>query len=640
MTVLKIENFSGISPRWSARLIQPNMATVAANAKLLSGELRGFHETQLLHDFNPNLPTYPIARAFRIPETITSPTPIQPSDNWISFYDPNVDFIRSPVVGDSFERYYWTGDSYNLGGAPQYNTRARILAANPPLYLGVPQPVNTPVIAQPAGVVSTRSYIYTFVSAYGEEGSPSNAATATGGDGTWVISGFDTTVPNTANRNITTVRIYRTVTGATSAEYYWVADIALGTTSYNDTALDQYVALNFTIPSLTWLPPPPTLLGLVAHPGGFLVGFSGRDLYLSHPYQPHAWPVEYIQTCQTEIAGVAIFGNVIIVMTTSHPYYAEGMDPRNITLQKLDSIDPCISRRSIATTVDGVYYSSPQGIIRHTGGSTELVTRQLFTRQEWQEYFSPTTVYAVPYGVEYIAFDTAATGFIFSPTDGSTPLTQLDRFSNVEAIQQDPYSGDVYIVQNNQARIWDPPSSVPYYYTWTSKEFDLPNPLNFGAFRVKFNSGTTSVPVSLLSDYTTYNAKRITSQLAPINSAPLNAIRTLEYPTFSTPGYSPPFENQSPLGGSSLYQIQNYSNIQNGVVVQVSARDLSGNWNQVFSYSVTTEDIYRLPTGFRSDVWKFTMIGNAPVYSFTIAETAKELKRAEVLFPKYKEISS
>lgn len=640
MTVLKIENFSGIAPRWSARLLQPNMATTAANAKLLSGELRGYHESQVLKDFNGDNPASAVQRAFRIPEVISSPIPISSSDTWIYFRDSNVDFIRTPVLEDSYERYYWTGDSYNLGGAPQYNTRARILASSAPLYLGVPTPVAAPAVAPASGVTETRAYLYTFVSAYGEEGSPSTPTTATGTTGTWTISGFDTSVPNASNRNITTVRIYRTVTGASTTEYYWVADIALGTTSYSDTATDASVALNYTLASTTWTPPPATLKGIVAHPGGFLVGFSGRDVWMSEPYQPHAWPVGNIQTCQTEVVGLAIFGNVIAVMTTSHPYYGEGMDPTSITLQKIDSIDPCVSFRSIATSMDGVYYASPQGVVRHTGSATTLVTRQLFTREEWQDYFSPTTVYGVCYGVEYIAFDTTATGFIFSPSDPSTPLTQLDRFSNVTAIQQDPYSGDVYIVQNNQVRLWDPPTSIPYFYTWVSKEIEVPKPLNFAAFRLKFNSGTVQIASSELTDYTTYNGRRILSQLAPLNSAPVNGIRTLEYPAFSISGYSPPPEIHCPIGGSPLYVLGDYSNIQNGVVVTAKARGLDANWYTVFSWTVLTERTYRLPSGFKSDLWQFEFVGNTPIYSFTVAETAKELEKSEVVFPKYKSISA
>jgi hypothetical protein len=40
---------------------------------------------------------------------------------------------------------------------------------------------------------------------------------------------------------------------------------------------------------------------------------------------------------------------------------------------------------------------------------------------------------------------------------------------------------------------------------------------------------------------------------------------------------------------------------------------------------VVTEKIIRLPTGFKSDLWQFELIGNTNVYSMQIAETAKGL---------------
>jgi hypothetical protein len=619
VAVIKVEKFAGIAPRYSARLLPNSGAVRADNAKLLSGELRGLRETQLLHDFNPST----VTRAYRLPVSVNSPNPINAGDTWIGFSVPDVDFVRTPVVGDSFERYYWTSDTTAYSGAPQYNTRARIQASLPSYKLGIPTPSNTPTVTPPGGSTITRAYLYTFISAYGEEGPPSLPFTATGGSGTWVISNIDAAPTNPSNYNISKVRIYRTITGNTSTEYYWVNDINIGTTTYNDAADDATVGLNFTIPSITWLPPPASLKGIISHPGGFLVGFTGRDLYISQPYQPHAWPVQYIQTCQTEIVGIAIYNNVIVICTTSHPYYAEGMSPLAITLQKLDSIDPCVSRRSIATTINGVYYSSPQGIIMVDGAHPpQLVTKDLFTREEWQNQFSPTQVYASSYGTQYIAFDTTSAGFIFSPAEELAPLTTLDRFSNVTALQQDKYTGDVFMITGNQVRLWDPPSSTPYTYTWTSKEFQLKKPESMGAFSLKYNIGTTNISISLLGDYTTFNAGRILKPLSCVNLEAINGVRTE-----TVTGYVGP-QIKQPVGGSPLFNISQYSTVGAAVQANVFSRDFNGNWVQTFSYTITDEKPYRMPAYFKSDLWQIQLIGNADVYSVSIAGTGKELGEA------------
>jgi hypothetical protein len=629
MTVIKIDNFAGIAPRMSARLLPNNGAVAAENAKLLSGELRGLRQTQLIFDFG-TFSGQTVQRAYRLPATVGAPIPMGNSDFWVGFATAAVDFVRTPVLEDSFERYYWTSDPTNYSGAPQYNTRARIQAGSTPYILGIPAPTTAATLSPPSGTAVTRSYVYTFVSAYGEEGAPSPPVTASGAaTGTWALTGLQTSVPSPSHYNLITTRIYRTVASANSVDYFWVADISFGTATYNDTAQDPVVALNFTMASLTWLPPPATLMGLCVHPGGFLIGFSGRDLYMSVPYQPHAWPVQNIQTCQTEIVGVAVVNNMIMVTTTSHPYFAEGMSPDAVTLQKIDSIDPCVSRRSIATTIGGnvlpggVYYASPQGIVLASAGTTQLVSYPLFTREEWQNFFSPTTVQAVPYGLQYIAFDNSASGFIYSPAETLAPLTTLDRFSGVQTIQIDQYTGDVYLIQNNQVRLWDPPTSTPYEYTWQSKEFDLPNPVNFGAMRLKFNGVPYNIPLNKLGDYTAFNTARYAKRpLNPINGCAINGVRVVNLGINTTLA-----QNSNPINGSPIFDIGGLTNPASAIQVTIFARDEDSNWNNVFSWSVTSERILRLPAGFKSDGWYVQLIGNIPVYSFAMAETGTELKK-------------
>jgi len=630
MASIRIENFAGVAPRWSNRLLPKNGAVAAENAKLLSGECRGLRETQLLIDLagyadaGYSSTAEPLARAYRLPATVGTPIPLGGGDFWVGFQDATVDFVRTPVLEDSFERYYWTGDSLPsaYAGAPQYNTRARIQAGDTPFLLGIPTPVDAPSVSAPAVVSTpeTRAYVYTFISAYGEEGPPSPPTIATGNStGTWSLSGIDSSVSNPGYYNLATTRIYRAIGGT----YFQVADITFGTTTYSDTASDAVVGLHFTLQSLTWTPPPAGLQGITPHPGGFLMGFSGRDLWCSAPYQPHAWPVEFVQTCQTEIVGIAIVDGVVVVTTTSHPYYAEGMTPQALILQRIDSVDPCVNRRSMVTTLQGVLYATPQGITLATPGATQLQTQQLFTREEWQDLFSPTNVQAVGYGLQYVAFDSTASGFIFSPAETLAPLTTLDRFSGVQAIQIDQYSGDIYLIQSNQVRLWDPPSSTPYSYTWLSKEFDLPKPVNLGAFRLKFTGGGYNIPVDLLGDYTAFNASIFGSPLAPINGR--GAINAVHQRNVTGQGAIVP-QIRQPINGSGMFNIDLLSNLAGAIQVDIFARDLSQNWNTVFSATVNTERTYRLPAGGKYDGWQFRFIGNVPIYSFAIAETGKELQ--------------
>ena len=114
--------------------------------------------------------------------------------------------------------------------------------------------------------------------------------------------------------------------------------------------------------------------------------------------------------------------------------------------------------------------------------------------------------------------------------------------------------------------------------------------------------------------------------LNPINQAPIDGDVPLAEPGFTTPGYQPPFEHRNPIGGSALYNLSQFENGTAGATVIIQARDLiTSAWITVFQGALTTEQIYRLPTGIKSDGWQFTIIGNTPIYSFSIAETGKEL---------------
>jgi len=147
------------------------------------------------------------------------------------------------------------------------------------------------------------SYIYTFVSAYGEEGPPSAASLVFDKvDGqTVTVSNMSTTAGSGAGRtntNITHKRIYRSNTGSNTTAFQFVAEITVATVTYSDVTDNSSLAE--IIPSTYWIGPPnevtadyPTgsMAGLTAMPNGIFAGFTGKRLCFSEPYLPHAWPV-------------------------------------------------------------------------------------------------------------------------------------------------------------------------------------------------------------------------------------------------------------------------------------------------------------------------------------------------------------
>lgn len=604
MTSVRLQNFSGLIPRASRRLLPDMAATTARNTKLLNGELRGYNTPRQVADFTNEY--FTVQRAYRIPRFDDY------DDIWLTFDDRNVDIVRSPVVNDTFDRYYWAGD-----GRPQYSTLQRLQDDQTSFYLGVPAPDTTITVTPPGAGSSTRAYVTTFVSAYGEEGAPSDPVLATGAVGTWVIGNLDTTPQDGSNRNITKLRIYRTVPGNNSSTFFFVAEVDLGTTSYNDNASDDAVAANNVLESTSWAMPPEDLEGFVSMPNGYLVGWKDRRLCFSEQYRPHAWPAEFELATEFEIIGLAVWGNILVIGTRSNPYLGSGNTPASFTMQKLDAIEPCLTRRGMVTTTAGVYYPSINGLVMVNSQGVLNVTQDLVTKEEWSLY-SPDTIFAASLGLQYIAFNGPNFGFIFNPTEQNARLVELDRFADVAGLETDRYTGEVYIIQADRAFQWDVTGSERLYWRWKSKEYHFPKPLNFGAIKVKFETGAINVSIDVLTYYKPYNEARFAA--GPLNTLGGHVLNGVQG-AGQVPSWTEP-ENRMPLGGSSLYPI-NFMLLQ-GVGVRLIAY---ANKEKVFDTIATNEDMIRMPAGFKRDVWQFEFVGNTTCYSVSIAETGKELNQ-------------
>jgi hypothetical protein len=607
MTAVKLEGFTGLIPRVSARLL-PNMAaTTARNTKLLSGEARGFRVPRQVKDLTGNYMT--IRRAYRIPYADYE----YENDAWLFFDSRDVDIVRSPLVNDQHDRYYWAGD-----GRPKYNTFQRIRDGLPEHFLGIPEPSNTPTVTAPGvGTDTTRSYVYTFVSDYGEEGPPSPPSTVQQGTvGAWIVSNMDTTVPDSSDRNIRTKKIYRTVPGNASTLFFFVAEVNLDAPFYVDSNTDDVVALNNVLESTTWLEPPEDLEGFVVMPNGFLVGWAGRRLVFSEQYRPHAWPPEYELATEFEIVGLSVWGNTLVIGTRSNPYLGMGVTPASFTVQKTDAVMPCLSRRGMVATDAGVYYPSINGLVLVNSPAPRIATQDLMTKEEWLRRYSPSTIFATSYGMQYVAFNGPSFGFIFNPTEPSSRLVELDRFNNVEGIETDRYDGTVYLIYQDRVWEWDPEDSERLYWRWKSKEFHLPKPVNFGALKIKFEDEDVDVSADVLSYYVPYNTARfVAGTLNTLNGHALHGVQKKGLvPTWTEP------ENRMPLGGSPIYSIAALL-IELSVVRFIMYAD----GEKVFDRIVQNQRMVRLPAGFKRDVYQFEMVSNSNVFSVSVASTGKEL---------------
>jgi hypothetical protein len=191
VSAFRITGFSGLVPRLAKQLLGASQAQVATNCNLTSGDLRPINGPRLV--FAPVIAN-DIVSMFRMEK--------DGNEKWLA-WDKDVDVARSPVAGNTSRRFYYTGD-----GEPRASEYDMATAGAGPYpsgcyVLGVAQPLNPPAVmpAGGAGSTVTRSYVYTFVTQWGEESAPSPASSVTTGkdDDTWALSGMDTAPPNTGS---------------------------------------------------------------------------------------------------------------------------------------------------------------------------------------------------------------------------------------------------------------------------------------------------------------------------------------------------------------------------------------------------------------------------------------------------------
>jgi hypothetical protein len=434
----------------------------------------------------------------------------------------------------------------------------------------------------------TRSYLATLVSTDGEEGPPCVPSTpAEFNVGVPIGVSLQGVFPDLtwAQRTaINRIRIYRTSTGSETTDFFFLAEVAISTNSgstaipqtgaatFSDPNNDETQVLGEVLPSKDWQAPPTNLRGLTRMPNGYLVGYVGNTLYASEPYQPHAWPDRYRRTTNSEIRGLAVFGDTLVIATTGKPYIAQGADPSSLYLQELDEPAPCIFERTVVPVGIGVAWASREGVTLVNSGGPRNITASIFTRAQWEELLSSFTAQ------DWIFHNRRL--IALSPED-STPLrswtiefqpggrfdfSQITTFGRAPVLN--PATGRVVhlartvVLSQAAYRTIDvlEGGALPATLVWRSKVFTMKQPMNFGAAQVFADA----YPLTLRVRY----------------GAP------------ASPGAQPPAEPTT-----------------------------------AFSVVLNGSDPVRLPAGFLSREWQVEIEGGVNVASVVLGETMEEIRQ-------------
>lgn len=495
----KLITFKGIAPQISPRLLADTMAQTAQDVVLDSGRLVPITDNSTTVTLNASGKTSIYKYTFG------------GTDYWFE-WTADVNVQPAPIPDDANARLYWSGDTF-----PKMGSSTELIASGSGAYprsfyrLGIPAPENTITTSIASGsddgtqTQHSTSYVYTFVSGFGEEGPPSAASTVfTKVDAqTVTVANMSTSAgsgTSRSNTNITKKRIYRSNTGSNTTAFQFVAEVNLNVASYADSTTNAN--LGELIPSTYWIAPPDEnsslypngqMLGLTAMPNGIFAGFSGKRLCFSEPFLPHAWPVAYRITLDEEIVSIAMAGNGLFIGTKGTPYLVLGTDPQSMSAIRIEAAQACLNKRSMVDMGPYVLYAGADGLVAATGTDVQVVTEGQISPAQWRADYYPSSLQGFLWEGRYVGLYTSGSnygGFIFDNRFGERRITTLTQTATTDASGgfTDPDDNELYL-------IIDPSSgngvvkkfqggTTNQTFTWKSKEFVPERPGRMGFVKV------------------------------------------------------------------------------------------------------------------------------------------------------------
>jgi hypothetical protein len=574
MSKLRLAQFSGEIPRLIPRLLPETGSQHAENIRLDDGGLK------------------PVRKA-RVEHTFTGLSSIQTiykwGETWLA-WENVVNAVPGPVATD---RLYYTGD-----GAPKMRVGSTVYD------LAVPYPtvaLSAAVSGVGSGDVTTRLYVYTWVTSFGEESEPCpvTADVSWQAGQTVTLSGFAATP---AGRGITLQRIYRSQSSSQSGtDLFLIEERAASVSDYVDTHSPE--DFSEVLPSRDWNQPPADLSGLIAMPNGMMVGFSGKQLCFCEPYKPHAWPEKYRLTAAFNIVGLGSYGTTVVAGTQGYPYVAGGNAPSSMVEEKIEVNLPCVNGRGVVDLGYSVAYPSNDGLVVVSNGNATVATDSLYTRPKWQK-LSPATLIAGQFSGRYFA------SFTYVEADGS--ITMGTRIIDMtgqqpfvlrasvtpQAFCYDLPTGKLFYLVGDTVYEWDALGEVNEVMTWTSKRIILERPASFGAILVESGDLLTvedqAAQNAAIAEINAYNAAIFANDMeAEINGEAMNE--------FAIMG-----DGILPLPSAKYISVRVYAD---GKLIR----------------TVTTLDKVNRIKSVLAKEWEVQVNGTAEVDQITMATTVREL---------------
>lgn len=620
MTAISLSNFNGLVPRTGPTNLDPTNAQTAVNTRLQSGEIKAWRgKTEVYQTMQEGVQT-----VFKL----EGPSGEGAWAEWTV----DTDVVFSPMADLNEHRFYYSEN----GICKKSNwTLAQDGKKNTPvprnwLYMGVPRPDKAPhAVAErkdtDADNTEVRAYLYTYVSTFGtvtEESAPSDAVNVTCDITGGTVYFDDFPKPPTDHYNITGLRLYRAVIGASEISYMLVdqfkivkGEVITSRRSMNNVKFEdgrypdrrKTDQLGIVLESMYYEEPPKGLRGLVNMPNGMIAGFVGNQVWFCEPYLPHAWPSTYMLTTDSQIVGLGVYGNTLVVCTERQPFTIAGTHPSAMTQEKLPMLQPCVNKRSIAYDQYGVLYASSNGLVVIAGGQMDVFSRPLFTREGWLEY-NPVVMVGSMYNNNYLCgYQQGDTAGMFVFARGDTPALIQVEFDPV-CFFVERISGYVYGLSHSDGKVYrlDASTTNLMRYEWKSKRFMYPRSVSFSCAKLEAE----------------YDDVQIVEMLNRQRQEIIDYNKTQVYK----------YDGQCFLGCLNDVEMNTWT-VDGGVLKDVP-EEAEARYVQITFYSdgkvIYTKDVkdcvaFRIPAynGYR---WEVRFVGHLPIQAFQMATSMVELQ--------------
>jgi len=245
-----------------------------------------------------------------------------------------------------------------------------------------------------------------------------------------------------------------------------------------------------------------------------------------------------------------------------------------MSVSRIDVQYPCLNRRSIVNMGYGVVYSTHDGLAMYSpSAGPQIITKFLYNNDTWETALDPATIIAEYYGENYFA--SHSTGAFVFEQDTKVGGFFVDTDVTFTASFFDTVGGKLYFVSgtNGDVYLWDELTQPSKTMTWKSKTIKTADMINLGAARVIADYSTVTSTWDL-------DTQQWESALTNWNSA--------DEITFNL-------------------------------------------WvDKQLEYTTTVNDtnVFRMPSGYRSDTFEVSVEGNIRVRAIHLAQTPTGLRQA------------